>query len=188
MPTHRPAASTTGATRWRPSCSSPKARSGSVPAGSVSSSVDITWPSWVKRSTPVQSASVTTPTGLPSSSTTMMAPCARLGSRLSACPVVAVGPSVSGVSCTRSRDLTQEITSATTSTGMSCGRTAMPPRRATVSAIRAAGDGGHIGHDHRDRGAAAVLSWSGPRRAGSRRPTGSARGRRRCRSGRGLAR
>ncbi len=96
----------------------------------------MTWPSWVNRSTPVQSASVTTPAGLPSSSTTMIAPWARLGSRLSACPVVAEGPSVSGVSWTRSRDLTHEMTSATTSTGMSWGSTAMPPRLATVSAMR----------------------------------------------------
>ncbi len=66
----------------------------------------------------------------------MMAPWARLGRRLSACPVVAVAVSVSGVSWTRSRDFTHSMTSATTSTGMSCGSTAMPPRLATVSAIR----------------------------------------------------
>ena len=34
------------------------------------------------------------------------------------------------------RDLTQLITSATISIGISCGITAIPPRRATVSAIR----------------------------------------------------
>ena len=135
IPTQRPAPSTTGASRCLPPCSSPNACSGSVPAGSVSSSVDMTWRSWVNRSTPWQSDSVTTPTGHPSS-TTITAPCARLGSRLSACPVVASGPRVSGVSCTRSRLFTQDTTSATTSTGMSCGRTARPPRRATVSAIR----------------------------------------------------
>ena len=67
---------------------------------------------------------------------TMTAPCARLGSRLSASAVVSPGPSVIGVSCTWSRDFTQATTSATTSTGMSCGSTARPPRRATVSAIR----------------------------------------------------
>ena len=49
---------------------------------------------------------------------------------------MSVGASVSAVSTTRSRDFTQEITSATTSAGMSCGRIATPPRRATVSAIR----------------------------------------------------
>ena len=43
---------------------------------------------------------------------------------------------MSGVSCTRSRLFTQATTSATTSTGMSWGRIARPPRRATVSAIR----------------------------------------------------
>jgi len=59
-----------------------------------------------------------------------------LGSRLSASPAVSVGASVSAVSTTRSRDFTQAITSATTSAGMSCGKIAMPPRRATVSAIR----------------------------------------------------
>ena len=97
MPTQRPPASTTGASRCRPACSRPNARSGSVPAGSVTSSADMTWLSWVKRSTPRQSASVTTPTGRPLVTTTT-APCARLGSRLSACPVVASGPSVNGVS------------------------------------------------------------------------------------------
>ena len=91
--------------------------------------------SWVNRSTPVQSDSVTTPTGRPFS-TTMTAPCARLGSRVSASPVVSAGPSVIGVSCTRSRLFTQDTTSATTSAGMSWGRMASPPRRATVSAIR----------------------------------------------------
>ena len=64
MPTQRPAPSTTGASRCRPSCSSANARSGGVPAGSVNGSADITWLSWVNRSTPRQSASVTTPTGL----------------------------------------------------------------------------------------------------------------------------
>jgi hypothetical protein len=106
-----------------------------VPAGIVTGLADMTWRTWVNRSTPWQSASVTTPTGLPSS-TTITAPCARLGSRLSASPVVSDGPSMIGVSCTRSRDLTQVTTLATTSTGMSCGSTARPPRRATVSAIR----------------------------------------------------
>ena len=101
----------------------------------MNGSADITWLSWVNLSTPRQSASVATPTGRPSSTTTT-APCARLGSRLSASPAVSVGASVSAVSTTRSRDFTQAITSATTSTGMSCGTIAMPPRRATVSAIR----------------------------------------------------
>ena len=95
----------------------------------------MTWRSWVKRSTPWQSASVATPAGRPFATTTT-APCARLGSRLRAWPVVSVGPSVIGVSWTRCRDFTQATTSPTTSAGMSCGSTAMPPRRATVSAIR----------------------------------------------------
>ena len=50
--------------------------------------------------------------------------------------MVSAGPRVIGVSCTRSRVLTQATTSATTSAGMSWGRMASPPRRATVSAIR----------------------------------------------------
>ncbi len=40
------------------------------------------------------------------------------------------------MSWTRWRLFTQDTTSATTSIGMSWGRMAMPPRRATVSAIR----------------------------------------------------
>ena len=106
-----------------------------MPAGSVSSSVDMTWRSWANRSTPVQSDSVTTPTGRPFSTTTT-APCARLGSRASASPVVSDGPRVIGVSWTRWRLFTQDTTSATTSAGMSWGRMASPPRRAMVSAIR----------------------------------------------------
>ena len=50
--------------------------------------------------------------------------------------MVSEGPSVIGVSWTRCRLFTQATTSATTSTGMSWGSTASPPRRATVSAIR----------------------------------------------------
>ncbi|MBB3727099.1 hypothetical protein FHR33_002959 [Nonomuraea dietziae] len=97
---------------------------------------DITCDSWVYMSTPWQSASVTTPIGRFSQSTTMTAPWARLGSRFSASPTVSCGVSVSGVSCTRSRFLTQSTTSATTSIGMSCGMTVTPPLRATVSAMR----------------------------------------------------
>ena len=93
------------------------------------------WSSCAKRSTPAQSASVTTPTGRPPS-TTMIAPCARFGSRLSASAAVAVGSITIGVSWTRSRVLTQPMTSRTTSTGMSWGMTARPPRRAIVSAMR----------------------------------------------------
>ena len=50
--------------------------------------------------------------------------------------MVSAGPSVIGVSWTRWRLFTQATTSPTTSAGMSWGSTAMPPRRATVSAIR----------------------------------------------------
>jgi hypothetical protein len=55
---------------------------------------------------------------------------------VSAVCTVSVGPTVTGLSTTVSRALTLATTSATTSVGMSCGMTAMPPRRATVSAIR----------------------------------------------------
>jgi hypothetical protein len=106
-----------------------------MPAGRVRSSRDITVSSWVKRSAPEQSASVTTPTGCPSS-TTITAPWLRFGNRFSASPTVPVGGSVSAVSWTGSRCLIQATTSATTSTGMSCGITASPPQRAMVSAIR----------------------------------------------------
>ena len=41
-----------------------------------------------------------------------------------------------GVSNTGCQDLTNLTTDSITSTGMSCGSTAMPPRRATTSAIR----------------------------------------------------
>jgi hypothetical protein len=41
-----------------------------------------------------------------------------------------------GVSYTRWRVLTYMMTVSSTSSGMSCGSTVMPPRRATVSAIR----------------------------------------------------
>ena len=53
--------------------------------------------SWVKRSTPVRSVSVTMPTGR-SPTVTSAAPWARLCSRTSASPTVVVGSSVIGVS------------------------------------------------------------------------------------------
>ncbi len=92
--------------------------------------------SCVNRSTPVRSASVTTPIGRPPSSTTTPALWARLGSSASASATVWWGARTMGVSSTRWRPLTQETTSVTTSIGMSCGMTTRPPRRATVSAIR----------------------------------------------------
>ena len=115
----------------------------------------MTWRSWVKRSTSWQSASVTTPTGRPSATTTT-APCARLGSRLSASPVVSPGPSVIGVSCTRCRRFTQATTSATT-----VDRDVLRQHRDAATA----GDGlghpppgncGHVGDDDRNRGPAAI--------------------------------
>ena len=71
-----------------------------------------------------------------SSSTTIRAPCARFVIKSIASATVSFGFNVTGVSKIRWRDLTQLITSATISSGISCGITAIAPRRATVSAIR----------------------------------------------------
>jgi hypothetical protein len=87
------------------------------------------------RSTPTVAASVTRPTGLPSDSTTA-APCARLWISATASDTESSGPSVTGVSATRSRLLTKSTVSRTAVIGRSCGSTTRPPRRATVSAIR----------------------------------------------------
>jgi len=46
------------------------------------------------------------------------------------------GAKVTGVSTTRSRLLTKSTICCTAVIGRSCGRTTIPPRRATVSAIR----------------------------------------------------
>ena len=59
-----------------------------------------------------------------------------MGISESASATVWWGASSIGVSKTRCRDLTKRTTSATTGSGMSCGITARPPRRATVSAMR----------------------------------------------------
>jgi hypothetical protein len=106
-----------------------------MPYGTASNSRDMTCVTWVKRSTDWQSASVTTPMGRSPSSTTA-APCERFGSRFSRSPTGSCGPTVMGVSYTTCRPLTHEMTSVTTSMGMSCGMIAIAPRRATVSAIR----------------------------------------------------
>ena len=84
---------------------------------------------------PAASASLTVPSGLPSSTTTTR-PCARFGSRDTASPTVVCGVTRTGVSKIGCEPLTLPTTSATTSVGMSCGMIATPPRRATVSAIR----------------------------------------------------
>ncbi len=104
-------------------------------AETVTTAALITEPTWAKRSTSAQSASETTPTGRPSWTTTA-ALCARLGISASASATVWSGRSSIGVSKTWWRCLTQRTTSATTGIGMSWGITVMPPRRATVSAIR----------------------------------------------------
>jgi hypothetical protein len=95
----------------------------------------ITWCTCANRSTSSQSCTPTTPTGRPSSTTTA-ARCARLGISDIASATVWWGASSIGVSRTRCRDFTNRTTSRTTGSGMSCGMTVRPPRRATVSAIR----------------------------------------------------
>ena len=123
--------------------------------GRVSGLPDITWWTWVKRSTSAQSSSVTTPTGRPSS-TTNAARWERLGSRAMASPTVWCGSRVIGVSKTRCRCLTQPTTSLTTASGMSCGSTVMPPRRAMVSAIRRPATAVMLATTMRDRRTRAV--------------------------------
>lgn len=156
IPASRPSASTAGASLRLAPSSALNASRGSLSAAIASTSLDMTSESWVKRSTPVRSCSVTIPTGRRSASTTTPAPWARLGSRDRASPTVWEGDSTIGVSSTRCRDLTQPTTSATTSMGMSWGMTTSPPRRATVSAIRRPHDRGHVRDDERDGGAGAV--------------------------------
>ena len=108
---------------------------GSTPSGRVNTSSLITSATRAKRSVSTQSDSVTIPTGTPWDST-IAAPCPRLWISDRAAPTVSSGESRTGVSYTGCRDLTHASTSATTSTGMSCGMITSPPRRATVSAIR----------------------------------------------------
>ena len=108
---------------------------GSVPTGAVTKSDSATSRTRAKRSTPTHDASVTRPTGR-SPSTTTAAPCARLWISAIASETESSGDSVTGVSTTRSRLLTKSTVVLTAEIGRSCGRTTMPPRRATVSAIR----------------------------------------------------
>ncbi len=124
-----------GATLRRARCMASNASRGSTPSGSVNTSSLITSATRENRSVSTQSDSVTIPIGTPSASTTA-APWARLWISDSAAPMVSSGPSRTGVSYTGWRAFTQAITSATTSTGMSCGMITSPPRRATVSAMR----------------------------------------------------
>ena len=89
----------------------------------------------VNRSTPTQPASVTRPIGRPSKTTTA-APWARLWINAVASETESSGESTTGVSTTMSRLFTKSTVACTAEIGRSCGRTTMPPRRATVSAIR----------------------------------------------------
>src|SRR5665647_3293860 len=108
-PTRAPWA-TTGVKRRREVCSrSNAAASPPVPASTLTSTTVgsgvITSPTWVNRSTPWQSASVTTPIGRPSRTTTA-APWDRVPIRVSAVCTVAVGSTTTAVSTTGWRDFT----------------------------------------------------------------------------------
>jgi hypothetical protein len=70
------------------------------------------------------------------SSMTTAAPCARLWMSATASDTESSAARVTGVSAIRSRLLTNSTVWRTASIGRSWGRTTMPPRRATVSAIR----------------------------------------------------
>lgn len=70
------------------------------------------------------------------SNTTTAAPCARLWISATASDTESSGLRVTGVSAIRSRLLMKSTVCCTASIGRSCGSTTMPPRRATVSAIR----------------------------------------------------
>ncbi len=134
-PARDPSASVSTATSTGACSRSPKTCLGSVCTGAVTKSVTATSRTRAKRSTPTVAASVTRPTGLPSDSTTAT-PWARLWISATASDTESSGPRVTGVSATRSRLLTKSTVCWTASIGRSCGRTTMPPRRATVSAIR----------------------------------------------------
>ena len=134
-PARTPSASVITATSTGACSSRSKTFRGSVPTGAVTKSVIETSRTRAKRSTPKQLASVTNPIGLPSETTTAT-PCARLWISAVASDTESSGSSVTGVSTTRSRVLTKSTVCSTAEIGRSCGRTTMPPRRATVSAIR----------------------------------------------------
>ena len=79
---------------------------------------------------------MTRPIGRPSKTTTA-APCARLWISAVASDTESSGASITGVSSDQVAALDEVAPSAAPrSIGRSCGRTTMPPRRATVSAIR----------------------------------------------------
>ena len=130
-----PSAATATASAARAASIASNAARGSQSAEIVTGAGFITCCTWANRSTSTQSASDTTPTGRPSRTTTA-ARWERFGIRERASATVWSGASSIGVSKTGCRDFTNRTTSATTGTGMSCGMTASPPRRATVSAIR----------------------------------------------------
>ena len=75
------------------------------------------------------------PTGFPFSTITT-APCALLCNKLTASATVDSGDKVIGVSKNGCRSLTHLMTESTTVSGISCGITVNPPRRAIVSAMR----------------------------------------------------
>ena len=96
-PTSLPSASTAVASGTRAASRASNAFRGSVSGGRVTSPVFMMSPTWAKRSTSAQSASLTMPTGRPSRTTTA-APCDRLGISDSASATVWCGVSSMGVS------------------------------------------------------------------------------------------
>ena len=134
-PASVPSALVTTATPIGACSSRSKILRGSVPTGAVTKSVIATSRTLVKRSTPRQLDSLTKPMGRPSKTTTAT-PWARLWISAVASDTESSGSSTTGVSRTRSRLLTNSTVCCTAVIGRSCGRMTMPPRRATVSAIR----------------------------------------------------
>ena len=115
--------------------SSSNTRRGSDPRVAVTKSLTAISRTRAKRSTPLVADSVTRPIGRPESTTTA-APCARLWISAMASDTASSGARITGVSATRSRLLTKFTVAVTAEIGRSCGSTTIPPRRATVSAIR----------------------------------------------------
>ena len=134
-PASVPSAAVITATSTGACSSRSKTSRGFVPTGALTKSVIAMSRTRAKRSTPSQHDSVTSPIGRPSKVTTA-APCARLEISASASDTESSGAKVTGVSTTRSRLLTKSTVCCTAVIGRSCGRTTIPPRRATVSAIR----------------------------------------------------
>ena len=109
----------------------------------------------VKRSTPAQSASVTTPTGRPSSTTTA-APCERLPMSVSAVWTVSCGQTTTALSMTVCLGLDRRDHVRHHVGGDVLGDDGDAAAAGDGLGHPAAGDGRHVGDDERDRGAGAV--------------------------------